>query len=156
AAVVARGMGKACICGCEAIKMDANANQFTVGETVVQLGDTITIDGATGDVILGEVPMIDPDFSDEFQRMLAWTEEVSEINVLDNEDDPKDATKGLEFGAVGIGLCRTEHLFMDQERIPTVQQMILAESFDERKAALDQLLPMQQEDFEGVFEVMQG
>ncbi|HLQ96047.1 MAG TPA: pyruvate, phosphate dikinase [Pseudogracilibacillus sp.] len=156
AAVVARGMGKACICGCEAMNIDAKTKQFTVDDVVVNAGDTITIDGATGDIMLGEVPMIDPELSEEFQQMLTWADEEREIAVRANADDPKDAQKAFEFGAVGIGLCRTEHMFMNTERIPTVQQMILAENVEERAAALAELLPMQQADFEGVFEAMQG
>lgn len=156
AAVVARGMGKACICGCEAMNIDAKTKQFTVDDVVVNAGDTITIDGATGDIMLGAVPMIDPELSEEFQQMLTWADEEREIAVRANADDPKDAQKAFEFGAVGIGLCRTEHMFMNTERIPTVQQMILAENVEERGAALAELLPMQQADFEGVFEAMQG
>lgn len=156
AAVVARGMGKACICGCETIKIDAKEKQFTVDDVVVKFGETITIDGATGEIMLGEVPMIDPDLSDEFQRLLTWADEAREIGVRANADNERDAKKAFEFGATGIGLCRTEHMFMDSERIPTVQKMIMAENFEERHAALEQLLPMQQADFEGVFAAMQG
>ncbi|QED46432.1 pyruvate, phosphate dikinase [Cytobacillus dafuensis] len=156
AAVVARGMGKACICGCEAIKIDLRAKQFVVGETVVHYGDIITIDGSTGEIILGEVPMIDPELSDEFQRLLAWADEERKLGVRANADTPEDAKKAFEFGAGGIGLCRTEHMFMDLKRIPIVQKMILAENTKERMEALEQLLPMQQGDFEGIFEAMQG
>ncbi|MEH7121814.1 pyruvate, phosphate dikinase [Bacillus sp. JJ1532] len=156
AAVVARGMGKACICGCEALKIDLKAKQFAAGEKVIKYGDIITIDGSTGEIILGEVPMIDPELSEEFQRLLGWADEVRNITVRANADNPEDAKKAFEFGAAGIGLCRTEHMFMDSKRIPIVQKMILAESFNERKEALEQLLPMQQGDFEGIFEAMQG
>lgn len=156
AAVVARGMGKACICGCEALKIDVKAKQFTVGETVIHYGDTITIDGSTGEIILGEIPMIDPELSDEFQLLLAWADQERKLGVRANADNPEDAKKAFEFGAGGIGLCRTEHMFMDLKRIPIVQQMILAENYTERMEALNQLLPMQQSDFEGIFEAMQG
>lgn len=156
AAVVARGMGKACICGCEAMKIDLRAGQFSVGETVVNHGDIITIDGATGEIMLGEIPMIEPELSNEFQLLLSWADEVRELGVRANADNPEDAKKAFEFGAGGIGLCRTEHMFMDAKRIPIVQSMILAETYEERKDALDQLLPMQQSDFEGIFEAMQG
>jgi len=156
AAVVARGMGKACICGCEAVKIDLRAKQFTVGETVVNYGDLITIDGSTGEIILGEVAMIDPELSEEFQRLLAWADEERKIVVRANADNPEDAKKAFEFGAVGVGLCRTEHMFMDSKRVPIVQKMILAENTIERMEALDELLPMQQGDFEGIFEAMQG
>ena len=156
AAVVARGMGKACICGCEAIKIDLKANQFTVGEIVVKYGDIITIDGSTGEVMLGEIPMIDPQLSEEFQILLSWADETRNLGVRANADTPVDASKALEFGADGIGLCRTEHMFMDPKRLPIVQDMILAENMEERMEALDKLLIMQQSDFEGIFEAMQG
>ncbi|WP_040208806.1 pyruvate, phosphate dikinase [Neobacillus jeddahensis] len=156
AAVVARGMGKACICGCEALKIDLRTKQFTVGETLVNYGDIITIDGSTGEIMLGEIPMIDPELSDEFQLLLAWADQERKIGVRANADNPEDAKKSFEFGAGGIGLCRTEHMFMDLKRIPIVQKMILADNYDERMEALDQLLPMQQGDFEGIFEAMQG
>lgn len=156
AAVVARGMGKACICGCEALKIDIKAKQFTVGETVVRHGDIITVDGSTGEIMLGEIPMIDPELSEEFQLLLAWADEERKIGVRANADNPEDARKSFEFGAGGIGLCRTEHMFMDLKRIPIVQKMILAENYGERMEALEQLLPMQQGDFEGIFEAMQG
>jgi pyruvate, orthophosphate dikinase len=156
AAVVARGMGKACICGCDALKIDLKAKQFSVDEKVVNYGDVITIDGSTGEIMLGEIPMIEPELSEEFQVLLAWADQERKIAVRANADNPEDAQKALEFGAGGIGLVRTEHMFMDLKRIPIVQKMILAENFSERKEALDELLPMQQGDFEGIFEVMQG
>lgn len=156
AAVVARGMGKACICGCEALKIDLKARQFRVGETIVNHGDMITIDGATGEIMLGEIPMIEPQLSDEFQLLLQWADEARKLGVRANADNPEDAKKAFEFGAGGIGLCRTEHMFMDAKRVPIVQKMILAENYEERSAALAELLPMQQGDFEGIFEAMQG
>ena len=156
AAVVARGMGKACICGCEAMKIDLHEKKFRVGEVVVNHGDIITIDGGTGEIMLGEIPMIEPELSDEFQLLLSWADEQRKIGVRANADNPEDAAKALEFGAGGIGLCRTEHMFMDATRVPIVQKMILAENYEERTKALDELLPMQQEDFEGILEVMQG
>jgi pyruvate, orthophosphate dikinase len=156
AAVVARGMGKACICGCEEMKIDLREKQFSVGDVIVNHGDIITIDGGTGEIMLGEIPMIEPELSDEFQLLLSWADEERKIGVRANADNPEDAAKALEFGAGGIGLCRTEHMFMDAARVPIVQKMILAETFEERNAALDELLPMQQGDFEGILEVMQG
>lgn len=156
AAVVARGMGKACICGCEAMKIDLQAKEFYVKETVVKEGDIITIDGATGEVMLGEIPMIEPELSSEFQELLTWADEERELRVRTNADNPEDSQKAREFGAEGIGLCRTEHMFMDPTRVPIVQEMILAETFEERKIALAKLLPMQQSDFEGILEAMQG
>ncbi|WP_093192901.1 pyruvate, phosphate dikinase [Salimicrobium halophilum] len=156
AAVVARGMGKACICGCEAMKIDLEAEYFTVGDTVVNKGDVITIDGASGEIFLGEIPMIAPELSDVFQLLLTWADEASTLDVRTNADTPEDVRKALEFGAAGIGLCRTEHMFMDPERIPAVQKMILADTDEAREKALDRLLPMQQQDFERMFETMQG
>ncbi|MBX0359527.1 pyruvate, phosphate dikinase [Halobacillus sp. Nhm2S1] len=156
AAVVARGMGKACICGCDSMKIHLESKQFSVGDTTVNHGDTITIDGSTGEIFLGEIPMIEPELSEEFQLLLRWADEERKIGVRANADNPTDAAKALEFGAGGIGLCRTEHMFMDSSRIPTVQSMILSETTMERKEALDQLLPMQQQDFEQIFETMQG
>ncbi|WP_261134489.1 pyruvate, phosphate dikinase [Bacillus sp. Marseille-Q3570] len=156
AAVVARGMGKACICGCDALRIDLKSKQFQVGDTIVNRGDRITIDGSTGEIFLGEIPMIDPQLSDEFQLLLDWADQERTLGVRTNADNPADARKALEFGAGGIGLCRTEHMFMDMKRIPIVQEMILAETYEEREVALSKLLPMQQEDFEGIFEVMQG
>lgn len=156
AAVVARGMGKSCICGCESIKIDVKKRQFTADDTTVKHGDIITIDGATGEIMLGEIPMIDPELSDEFQLLLKWADEVRKLGVRTNADNPVDARKAFEFGAEGIGLCRTEHMFMDVQRLPLVQKMILAENPNERREALDGLLPMQQSDFEGIFEVMEG
>jgi pyruvate, orthophosphate dikinase len=156
AAVVARGMGKACICGCEALKIDLKAKQFSIGDTIIAYGELITIDGGTGEIMLGEIPMIEPELSDEFQLLLAWADQERKLGVRANADNPEDAKKAFDFGAAGIGLCRTEHMFMDAKRIPIVQSMILAENYDERIRALDQLLPMQQGDFEGIFEAMQG
>ncbi|WP_079527817.1 pyruvate, phosphate dikinase [Halobacillus hunanensis] len=156
AAVVARGMGKACICGCEALSIDLKGKQFSVGDTIVNQGDQITIDGSTGDIMLGEIPMIEPQLSADFQQLLTWADEERKLGVRANADNPADAAKALEFGAGGIGLCRTEHMFMDARRIPIVQEMILAETYSEREEALAKLLPMQQEDFEGIFETMQG
>ncbi len=156
AAVVARGMGKACICGCEDLKIDLSKKQFIVGEAVVNHGDVITIDGGTGEIMLGEIPMIEPELSEEFKLLLEWADETRKLGVRANADNPVDALRAFEFGAGGIGLCRTEHMFMDPKRIPIVQKMILAETYEKRKEALDLLLPMQQVDFEGIFEAMQG
>lgn len=156
AAVVARGMGKPAVCGCEAIKIDLDAKEFIVGDTVVKEGDIITIDGSTGSVYLGELSMIDPELSEEFVELLGWADEVRNLGVRANADTPEDAKKALEFGAEGIGLTRTEHMFMDPERLPIVRDMITAQTKEARQEALDQLLPMQQGDFEGIFEVMGG
>jgi len=156
AAVVARGMGKPCVCGCEAIKIDYEAKTFKIDSLVIKEGDTISIDGAMGQVISGEVPMIDPELSDEFQQLLQWADEIRTMAVRANADTPEDAQKAREFGAAGIGLCRTEHMFMAQDRLPIVQEMILSETTEDREAALDKLLPMQQEDFYGILKSMEG
>ncbi|HWR39728.1 MAG TPA: pyruvate, phosphate dikinase [Patescibacteria group bacterium] len=156
AAVVARGMGKPCVCGCEAIKIDYAKEEFTVGAKTLKKGDTVSIDGATGRVILGVVTLKDPEISPEYITILAWADEFKRLGVRANADTPEDAIKAREFGAQGIGLTRTEHMFMGQDRLPFVQQMILAESLDERLEALDKLLPFQQEDFYGILKAMAG
>lgn len=156
AAVVARGMGKPCVCGCEAVKIDYQSKTFKVGDLTVREGDIVSIDGAMGQVILGQVPMIDPELSDEFRRLLGWADEIRTMAVRANADTPEDAAKAREFGAEGIGLCRTEHMFMAQERLPIVQEMILAETLEEREKALEKLLPMQQGDFYGILKAMEG
>ncbi|MBC7342282.1 MAG: pyruvate, phosphate dikinase [Clostridia bacterium] len=156
AAVVARGMGKPAVTGCDAIKIDYDRGQFTVGDRVIKKGDVISIDGGTGQVILGEVPMIDPQLSPEFTQLLSWADQARRLSVRANADTPEDARRAREFGAEGIGLCRTEHMFMGQDRLPIVQQMILARNEEERKAALDKLLPMQQGDFYEILKAMEG
>ncbi|MBP1761186.1 MAG: pyruvate phosphate dikinase, partial [Firmicutes bacterium] len=154
AAVVARGMGKPCVCGCESIKIDLEAGRFMVGSLVVKAGDIITMDGSTGKVMLGEVPMIEPTLSDEFEILLNWANETKKLDVRANADTPEDAAKAREFGAEGIGLCRTEHMFMAQERLPIVQEMILSENIADRQAALAKLLPIQRQDFYGILKAM--
>jgi len=156
AAVVARGMGKPAVCGCEAIKIDLEKELFMVGDLTVKKGDIISIDGSLGNVILGEVKLVDPVLSEEFMKLLEWADEVAKIKVRANADTPEDARRAREFGAVGIGLCRTEHMFMAQDRLPIVQEMIMAETKEEREKALAKLLPFQQSDFEGIFKAMQG
>ncbi|KFD41533.1 pyruvate phosphate dikinase [Peptococcaceae bacterium SCADC1_2_3] len=156
AAVVARGMGKPCICGCEALRIEYAAAEFMVNGLVVKKGDLISIDGATGQVMLGEVPMLDPELSPEFIELLQWADGIRTLGVRANADTPVDALKSREFGAEGVGLCRTEHMFMAQERLPIVQQMILAADPKERQKALDKLLPMQQTDFYGILKAMAG
>lgn len=156
AAVVARGMGKPCVCGCESIKINYDAKTFTIDNMIINEGDIISIDGATGQVIMGQVPMIDPELSGEFQTLLQWADEIRTMAVRANADTPEDARKAREFGAQGIGLCRTEHMFMAQDRLPIVQEMILAETTEDREAALAKLLPMQQDDFYGILKAMEG
>jgi pyruvate,orthophosphate dikinase len=156
AAVVARGMGKPCVAGCEALSIDVDARTIALGGQTLSEGDTLTIDGGTGAVIVGEVPLVPPQVNDDLETVLEWGDEHRRLKVRANADTPEDAAKAREFGAQGIGLCRTEHMFMAQERLPVVQQMIMAEDERGRRAALDQLLPMQQSDFEGIFEAMAG
>lgn len=157
AAVVARGMGKPCVCGCEGIKIDYDKEQLVTQDgLIVKKGDDLSIDGATGQVIKGHVPMIDPELGQEFLTLLEWANDVRKLGVRANADTPQDAKKAREFGAEGIGLCRTEHMFMAQERLPIVQHMILADSVQERQKALDKLLPMQQDDFYGILKAMDG
>jgi len=154
AAVVARGMGKPCVCGCESIKIDNDGKTFTANGVTVKEGDIITLDGATGKVMLGEVPMIEPTLSDEFETLLSWANETKRLAVRANADTPEDTVRAREFGAEGIGLCRTEHMFMAQERLPIVQEMILAETLADREAALAKLLPFQRVDFYGILKAM--
>jgi pyruvate,orthophosphate dikinase len=156
AAVVARGMGKPCICGCEEIKIDMDERRFYIGDRVIAEGDWITLDGTNGKVIHGSVPLKEPEISSELLTLLEWADSIKHLKVLTNADTPEDAAKAREFKAEGIGLCRTEHMFMSPERLPVVQDMILAQSNEERNRALDKLLPMQQSDFEGIFEAMHG
>jgi len=156
AAVVARGMGKSCVAGCEEIKVDEGKAQFTVNGMVFKEGDYITIDGASGRVIKGEVPTIEPEFSEEFKQILKWADEIRSMGVKANADTPDDAKVAREMGAEGIGLCRTEHMFFGEERLPFVQQMILSESKEEREKMLQKLGPIQKEDFKGILKQMQG
>ncbi len=156
AAVVARGMGKPCICGCEEIRIDLRKKELRIGELVLHEGDIISIDGGTGQVIQGEVPMIEPTLSPEFKRLLSWADEVRKLKVRANADNPVDAAKAREMGAEGIGLCRTEHMFMEPTRVPIVQEMILSETTEERQRALEKLLPAQLEDFIAIFREMEG
>ncbi|TCS94748.1 pyruvate, phosphate dikinase [Hazenella coriacea] len=156
AAVVARGMGKACVCGCEQLKIDLRQKEVYVGDLKLSEGDLLSIDGSTGKVMKGEVPLIDPELSDEFKELLSWADEVRTLQVRANADNPNDSSKARELGAEGIGLCRTEHMFMEPTRIPIVQQMILAETLEERTEALQKLLPVQQNDFKEIFDVMAG
>jgi pyruvate,orthophosphate dikinase len=156
AAVVARGMGKPCVAGCEALSVDAKAKTASLNGHKLNEGDVITIDGGTGEVIIGEVPLIEPDINEDFETVLGWADALRRLKVRANADTPEDAAKAREFGAEGIGLCRTEHMFMAEDRLPVVREMIMASDEDERRAALDKLLPHQQADFEGIFEAMAG
>jgi pyruvate,orthophosphate dikinase len=156
AAVVARGMGKPCVSGCEQIVIDDKARSAVIGDTTLHEGDVITIDGGTGHVYAGEVPTVEAEFSEEMGTLLAWADEVAELKVMANADTPEDAIRAREFGAVGIGLVRTERMFNSTDRLPIMQEMILAETVEERQAALDRLLPIQRSDFKGIFKAMKG
>jgi pyruvate,orthophosphate dikinase len=156
AAVVARGMGKPCVAGCESLSIDLKARTIRIGEHELAEGDQLTIDGGTGRVIVGAVPLVAPEIDERFETILGWADELRRLHVRANADTPEDAAKAREFGAEGIGLCRTEHMFMAPDRLPVVQEMILASDEQARRAALDRLLPVQQADFEGIFEAMAG
>ena len=155
AAVVARGMGKPAICGAEAVKIDLAARTFTAGDTTVREGDVISINGTTGEIVVGEVPVITPEPSGPFGIILGWADELRTLKVRTNADLPEDARKAREFGAEGIGLCRTEHMFLG-DRLPIVQRMILADTPDDEDAALEELRAQQETDFDGILEAMDG
>lgn len=158
AAVVARGLGLPCVAGCEGIRVSDSERLFRVNNSniVIREDDDISIDGATGEVFQGRIETVDPDFAreEDLQTLLGWADKVRRLGVWANADYPRDAQRAVAFGAEGIGLCRTEHMFMEQERLPIVQKMILARSPEERQAALDQLLPFQRSDFKGIFSAM--
>ncbi|GIP32491.1 pyruvate, phosphate dikinase [Paenibacillus sp. J2TS4] len=154
AAVVARGMGKPCVCGCESLDIDGNL--FRAGDRTIREGDWISIDGANGRVIAGKVGLKEAELSAELEQMLQWADEVRTLRVMTNADNPEDARKASLFGAEGIGLCRTEHMFFGADRLPLVRHMILAESKEERLKWLAELLPIQHKDFAGLFRAMDG
>jgi pyruvate,orthophosphate dikinase len=154
AAVVARGMGKPCVAGAEGIHVDVQMRKAFIGDHSIGEGDLITIDGTTGDVYLGEVPMIEADFTSELETLLRWADETARLKVLANADTPLDAERALKYGAMGIGLCRTERMFNSTDRLPVVIEMIVAETTEDRQAALDKLLPIQRDDFKGIFKAM--
>ena len=154
AAVVARGMGKACVAGAEGIKVDTRARQATIGDQVLHEGDVITIDGSSGNVYLGEISTLPPTFSKELKTLLSWADEVAQLKVMANADTPDAAEKAIEYGAMGIGLCRTERMFNDVDRLPIVVEMILSNNKEARQTALNKLLPIQRADFKAVFKTM--
>jgi pyruvate,orthophosphate dikinase len=154
AAVVARGMGKPCVAGCADLAVDVETAHAAINGTIVAEGDLVTIDGGTGWVILGAVPLVEPEPDPNAERVLRWADELRRLRVLANADTPLDAQRARANGAEGIGLCRTEHMFMAADRLPIVREMILASTDEERASALERLLPMQQSDFEGLFEAM--
>jgi pyruvate,orthophosphate dikinase len=156
AAVVARGMGKPCVAGAEGVSIDQAAKTAQIGGTTVGEGDVITIDGGTGEVFIGAVKLVPPQINEDFKTVLVWADDFRRLKVRANADTPGDAAKAREFGAEGIGLCRTEHMFFGEERLPVVQEMIMADDEVGRRSALERLLPMQQSDFEGIFDAMVG
>ncbi len=158
AAVVARGNNLPCVVGCESIEVDTEHRRFTIGPIVVNEGDTISIDGTTGEVFKGALPMLEVDWNKEvdLRTLLSWADEFRTLGVYTNADYPRDARRAREFGAEGIGLCRTEHMFFEEERRPSVVGMIMAKTDEERAKYLEELLPFQREDFEGIFEAMDG
>jgi pyruvate,orthophosphate dikinase len=156
AAVVARGMGKPCVTGCESCRIDPTVGTLTVGGKILHQGSIISLDGSTGEVFLGEIPTVQPTLGPEMEILLNWADETRRLGVRANADTPADARKALQMGARGIGLCRTEHMFMATDRLLVVREMILADSAEARQVALDKLLPMQLEDFKGIFRAMAG
>ncbi len=156
AAVVARGMGKCCVAGCGTLNIDYKAKQFQVNETVIKEGDWISLDGGTGEVMKGLVPTIKPELSGNFGKIMRWADKIRRLGVRTNADTPKDSKVARDFGAEGIGLCRTEHMFFEGDRIKAVREMILADTLEGRKKALAKLLPMQKGDFIGIFKAMKG
>src|SRR5439155_326252 len=156
AAVVARGMGRPCISGAGDLRIDAQARTMTVRGVKVADGDLITLDGGTGEVMLGEVPTIQPELSGNFATLMGWADQARRLKVRTNAETPKDARTARGFGAEGIGLCRTEHMFFDGGRIVAMREMIMAETSDGRRAALAKILPMQRDDFVELFQIMKG
>ncbi|MBQ8004537.1 MAG: pyruvate, phosphate dikinase, partial [Oscillospiraceae bacterium] len=156
AAVVARGMGTCCVSGCGEIKMDEENKKFELAGKIFTEGDYISIDGSTGNIYDGIIPTVDASIAGEFGRIMAWADKYRKLKVRTNADTPRDAKKARELGAEGIGLCRTEHMFFEPERIGAFREMICSETVEEREAALAKILPMQQADFEALFEALEG
>ncbi len=156
AALVARGMGRPAVTGASSLDIDLNLKELRVGETLLCEGDCISIDGTTGQITIDDVPLVEPQMDEHFERVLGWCDELRRLGVRANADTPEDAEKARSFGAEGIGLCRTEHMFMAADRQPKMREMILSDTIEERRAALDALLPLQQQDFEEILEAMDG
>jgi pyruvate, orthophosphate dikinase len=156
AAVVARGMGKPCVCGANSLDIDYGQQQFTVAGTVVTKGEWITVDGSTGRVFLGQVPTVQPSLGPEFHELMLWADKFRRLRVRANADTPRDAKVARQFGAEGIGLCRTEHMFFGDQRLAAMREMILADGVGAREKALEKLLPLQRGDFVGIFREMVG
>ncbi len=155
AAVVARGMGKCCVAGCSEIAVSESEKTLTIKDDVYKEGDYVSLNGSKGIVYKGEIKTVAPEFSGDFGTVMSWADEIRSLKVRANADNPRDAKQAVEFGAQGIGLCRTEHMFFEEERIPAIRQMIMAETEEERRAALAKLLPFQKSDFKAIYEVME-
>ena len=156
AAVVARGMGKCCVVGAQELNIDSDNGECRVGDQIIRSGDWITVDGSQGRLFLGRIATVEPDPTDDFRRLMGWADRIRAMGVRANADTPADARKARELGAEGIGLCRTEHMFFEGDRIQVVREMILARTAQDRKRAIDRLLPMQRDDFIGIFRAMEG
>ena len=156
AALVARGMGVPAVTGADGLEIDVQGGQLRIGDTTLEAGDRIAIDGTTGCITTADVPLVEPEVDERFEEVLRWSDELRRLGVRTNADTPEDARRAREFGAQGIGLCRTEHMFFGPERHEKMVRVILADDEQERRASLDALLPLQQRDFEGLFEAMEG
>lgn len=156
AAVVARGIGTCCVAGCSEISVNEKAKSFTVNGQAYKEGDMISLDGSTGYVYAGVIPTQEPEVAGDFGTLMSWADEVRALKIRTNADSPKDARQAVQFGAEGIGLCRTEHMFFEADRIPAFRKMIVAKTEEARRKALDTILPMQKEDFKGIYEAMEG
>ena len=154
AAVVARGMGKSCVAGCSDIRVNEANKSFRTKSLIVNEGDYISIDGGTGQIYLGEIKKVEPELTGNFAKFMDWVDETRRLKIRTNADSPRDAAQAVKFGAQGIGLCRTEHMFFEEDRIPAVRRMIVSDSLEERRKALDELLPMQRKDLYEIFKVM--
>ena len=155
AAVVARGMGKCCVAGCSEIAVSESEKTLTIKDDVYKEGDYVSLNGSKGIVYKGEIKTVAPEFSGDFGTVMSWADEIRSLKVRANADNPRDAKQAVEFGAQGIGLCRSELMFFEEERIPAIRQMIMAETEEERSAALAKLLPFQKSDFKAIYEVME-
>ncbi len=156
AAVVARGMGTACVSGCGEVNINEEEKYFTIAGQTVKEGDYISLDGSTGNIYIGDIPTVDATISGNFDRIMTWADEIRTLKVRTNADSPADAINAIKFGAEGIGLCRTEHMFFEADRIPKIRKMILSKTKEGREAALNELIPFQKGDFKGLYEVMEG
>jgi len=156
AAVVARGMGVACVSGCEAVQINEEGKYFTLNGNTIKEGEYISLDGTAGNIYLGDIPTVEAEISGDFDTIMKWADEIRTMKVRTNADTPADAAKAIEFGAEGIGLTRTEHMFFEPDRIPKIRKMILSKTAEAREAALEELIPFQKNDFKGIYEVMEG